>query len=55
MTVSLIGWGRFYDRDGNKITVPAPSTDPDKPWLWDMLAAEAENLASVGFDRIQPA
>ncbi len=53
MSVSLIGWGRFFDRHGNKITVPAPTTDPGKPWLWDMLAAEAENLASVGFDRIQ--
>jgi alpha-amylase len=53
MTVSLIGWGRFFDGKGNKITVPAPSTDRGKPWLWDFLAAEAENLASVGFDRIQ--
>jgi alpha-amylase len=53
MTVSLIGWGRFYDNHGNKITVPAPSSDAGKPWLWDFLAAEAENLASVGFDRIQ--
>jgi len=53
MTVSLIGWGRFFDKFGNKVTVPAPSTDPDKPWLWDLLAAEAQNLASVGFDRIQ--
>jgi alpha-amylase len=53
MTVSLIGWGRFFDKNGNRITVPAPSTDPGKPWLWDLLASEAENLASVGFDRIQ--
>ena len=53
MTVSLIGWGRFFDKFGNKVTVPAPSTDPGKPWLWDLLAAEAQNLASVGFDRIQ--
>ncbi len=53
MTVSLIAWGRFFDRHGNRITVPAPSTDPGKPWLWDMLAAEAKNLAAVGFDRIQ--
>jgi alpha-amylase len=53
MTVSLIGWGRFFDKNGNRITVPAPSTDPGKPWLWDLLAAEAENLAAVGFDRIQ--
>jgi alpha-amylase len=53
MSVSLIGWGRFFDKNGNKVTVPAPSTDPGKPWLWDLLAAEAPNLASVGFDRIQ--
>jgi len=53
MSVSLIGWGRFYDSSGNKITVPAPSTDPGQPWLWDMLASEAADLASVGFDRIQ--
>ncbi len=53
MTVSLIGWGRFFDQYGNRITVPAPSTDPGKPWLWDLLASEAQNLAAVGFDRIQ--
>ncbi len=53
MTVSLIGWGRFFDKSGNRITVPAPSTDPGKPWLWDMLAAECKNLAEIGFDRIQ--
>jgi alpha-amylase len=53
MTVSLIGWGRFFDRNGNRVTVPAPSTDPGKLWLWDLLASEAANLASVGFDRIQ--
>ncbi len=53
MSVSLIGWGRFFDNHGNKVTVPAPNTDPGKPWLWDLLATEAANLASVGFDRIQ--
>ena len=53
MTVSLIGWGRFFDRNGNRITVPAPSTDPRKPWLWDLLAAKVPNLAAVGFDRLQ--
>jgi hypothetical protein len=47
MTVSLIGWGRFFDPYGNRITVPAPSTDPGKPWLWDLLASEAQTLASV--------
>ncbi len=53
MTVSLVGWGRFFDKNGNKVTVPAPSTEHGKPWLWDFLAAEAKNLADVGFDRIQ--
>jgi len=53
MTVSLIGWGRFFDRVGNRVTVPAPSTNPGKPWLWDLLASEAANLAAAGFDRIQ--
>lgn len=53
MSVSLIGWGRFFDKRGNRITVPAPSTDPHKPWLWDFLASEAKELAQVGFDRIQ--
>jgi alpha-amylase len=53
MSVSLIGWGRFFDKDGDRITVPAPSTDPGKPWLWDFLAEQAHVLAKVGFDRIQ--
>src|SRR5579862_8657419 len=52
MSISLIGWGRFTEANG-RVTVPAPSTEPGKPWLWDFLAAEAENLAKVGFDRIQ--
>ena len=53
MSISLIGWGRFFDNSGQRITVPAPSTDPSAPWLWDMLTSEVANLASVGFDRIQ--
>ena len=53
MSVSLIGWGRFFDDEGNRITVPAPPTDPKKPWLWDFLASQARNLAETGFDRIQ--
>ncbi|HEY6374610.1 MAG TPA: hypothetical protein VIX90_03700 [Edaphobacter sp.] len=53
MSVSLIGWGRFTSKPGQRITVPAPSTDNGKPWLWDMLTDEVANLASVGFDRIQ--
>ncbi len=53
MSISLIGWGRFFGPAGERITVPAPSTDHGKPWLWDLLAGEAHSLASVGFDRIQ--
>ena len=53
MSISLIGWGRFFDKSGQRITVPAPSTDPGAPWLWDMLINEVANLATVGFDCIQ--
>jgi hypothetical protein len=53
MTVSLIGWGKLIDGTGKKLTVLAPNTDHGKPWLWDFFAAEAPNLAAIGFDRIQ--
>ena len=53
MGVALIAWGRFFDADGNKVTVPAPSTETHAPWLWDWLAAEAPALRSVGFTAIQ--
>lgn len=52
MAVALIAWGRFFDPQGNKITVPAPSTDPEKPWLADFLREEAPILAQT-FDIIQ--
>jgi alpha-amylase len=52
MALGLITWGRFYDAHGNKITVPAPSTDPGKPWLWDMLRSNAAEIGSV-FDLVQ--
>jgi alpha-amylase len=52
MGVALIAWGRFVV-NGNRITVPAPPTDPGKPWLWDFLAAEASALRGVGFTAIQ--
>jgi alpha-amylase len=57
MAVGLIGWGRFYKVDGKgnkildsngnpiKITVPAPPTDPGKPWLYDFVR---ENAADIG-------
>ena len=53
MSVSLIGWGRFFDTAGNRITVPAPPTEQKSPWLWDFLAGDAHRLAQVGFNRIQ--
>ena len=52
MAVALIAWARFLDGAGNKITVPAPSTEPGKPWLWDFLRTEAANLGSI-FDIVQ--
>jgi alpha-amylase len=53
MGVALIAWGRFFDRHGNKVTVPAPSTSPGVPWLWDFLAKEAKSLRQVGFSALQ--
>jgi alpha-amylase len=57
MAIGLIGWGRFYKLDGKgnkvldangnpvKITVPAPPTNPGKPWLYDFVR---ENAADIG-------
>jgi alpha-amylase len=53
MGVSLIAWGRFFDKHGNRITVPAPSTTPGAPWLWDFLAIEVIALRRVGFSSLQ--
>src|SRR5579862_7676587 len=53
MGVALISWGRFFDKNGNKITVPAPSTNPGAPWYWDFLAKEAAALRRVGFSALQ--
>jgi alpha-amylase len=52
MAVGLIAWGRFDGPNGQKITVPAPPTDPGKPFLWDFLHSEAANLAT-SFDIVQ--
>lgn len=52
MSVSLIAWGRFFDAEGNKITVPAPSTEPGAPWLWDFLTAQIPTLTH-SFDDLQ--
>jgi alpha-amylase len=53
MGVALVFWGRFRDAQGNKITIPAPTTDPGAPWLWDDIAASAAELQSVGFTAVQ--
>jgi alpha-amylase len=57
MAIGLIGWGRFYkldskgkivlDSQGNpiKITVPAPPSNPGKPWLYDFVR---EGAADIG-------
>ena len=52
MGVALIAWGRFL-LDGERVTVPAPSTDPGSPWLWDFIAQQAAGLAAIGFTAIQ--
>ena len=53
MGVALIAWGRFFDKDGKKITVPAPNSPPGAPWLWDFLAKESSALRRVGFTALQ--
>lgn len=53
MGVALIAWGRFFGPNGERNTVPAPSTTPGAPWLLDFLAAEVGRLADVGFSAVQ--
>jgi alpha-amylase len=53
MGVALVAWGRFFDRQGNRVTVPAPSTQPGAPWLLDFLARHALPLRRAGFTAIQ--
>ena len=53
MGVALIAWGRFFDRHGNRITVPAPSTEPGVLWLLDFLSHHALALRRAGFTAIQ--
>lgn len=52
MSIGLIAWGRFFDANGNKITVPAPSTEKDVPWLADFVAENAQAI-SQSFDFVQ--
>jgi len=53
MGVALISWGRFINSAGSAITVPAPSTTPGAPWLWDYLAGQMGALRQVGYTAIQ--
>ena len=53
MGVALIAWGRFFDQHGNRVTVPAPPTNPSSPWLLDFLARHALRLRQAGFTAIQ--
>ena len=53
MGVALIAWGRFFDGHGNRVTVPAPSTNPGAVWLLDFLAHQALALRRAGFTAIQ--
>jgi alpha-amylase len=53
MGVGLIAWGRFFDAQGNRVTTPAPSTNPGAPWLLDFLAQRALSLRRAGFTAIQ--
>lgn len=48
---ALIAWGRFFDRQDQRVTVPAPSTNPGAPWLLDFLAHEALHLRQGGLHR----
>jgi alpha-amylase len=52
VAVGLIAWGRFFDAAGNRITVPAPATDPGAPWLWDFLRIDASEIGK-SFDFVQ--
>ncbi len=54
MSIGLIAWARFMDpkNTGKRITVPAPPTDPGKPWLGDYLHEHSSDLA-VSFDIVQ--
>jgi len=52
MAVGLIAWGRFFDQHGNRITVPAPPTNPGKPWLWDFLRNHAAEIGT-NFDFVE--
>ncbi len=41
MGVTPLGWGRFFDRHGNRVSVPTPATGSGTPWLLDLLSRRA--------------
>jgi alpha-amylase len=47
MAIGIIGWGRFVKADGTRITVPAPPSDPGKPWLYDLIRERAADLGPL--------
>ena len=53
MGVALISWGRFIQQNGNRVTMPAPATDPKSPWFYDWLAGLCKELRQAGFSAIQ--
>jgi alpha-amylase len=56
MSRCLVTWGRFFKKDENgnikKVTIPAPNTDPGKPYLWNYLCQTMPDLAK-NFDELQ--
>ncbi len=53
MGVAFISWGRFNQKNGGRITMPAPPTDPKSPWFYDWLAGLCRELRQAGFSAIQ--
>jgi alpha-amylase len=56
LSIGLVTWGRFPKRDQNGnyklVTVPAPNTDPGKPYLWNYLCDQMPSIAPH-FDFLQ--
>jgi alpha-amylase len=54
MGVTYHAHARFLDKNGNKITVPAPSdpATPKAPWWYDWIAANARALKRAGFTAV---
>jgi alpha-amylase len=54
MGVCYHAHARFFDKDGRKVTVPAPTdpSSPHAPWWYDWLAAHSSSLKRAGFTAI---